>query len=107
MTKPVIRRPLAQQDIEVITDYLALRAPLAALRFLDAVEAMVKVLGDYPDIGSTRHAAWFAGDLANVRFLPIRGFDRILIYYFVTESAVEIIRFWDAARGLDALSEAH
>jgi toxin ParE1/3/4 len=75
----------------------------AATKFLDAVRTTYRLLADQAGIGSTRHAQ-YCPELTNpLRFHTIEDFPRILIYCINRRDVVQIIRVWDAARGLEAL----
>lgn len=103
MTKPVIQRPRADEDIDYIFTFLRRESAQAAGKFLDAVQAAYELLSEQPAIGSTRHAEFCPELPYPLRFHPIKRFPRILIYYMDRPEAVEVIRIWDAARGLAAL----
>lgn len=105
MSKPVWQRPQAAVDIAAIADFLAKRSPAAARRFLDAVEAAYALLSAHPASGSSRHAPLMPELPVPLRFHPIKDFDRVLVYYLDMPDRVEVIRIWDAARGLEALLE--
>lgn len=103
MSKPVVHRPAADRDLDEIIGFLRKDSRQAARRFTDAVAAAARVIGDHPGIGSTRHAEIFQELPAPLRFHPVTDFPRILIYYVERADVVEIVRIWDAARGLEAL----
>lgn len=105
MSKPVRQRPQALADFMGIADFLHSASPGASLKFIDAVESAFVLLSEHPASGSTRHASVLPELPVPLRFHPIRGFPRVLIYYLDLPEAVEVIRLWDAARGLDALIE--
>lgn len=105
MSKPVLQRPRADQDIDEIFRYLRGKSAPAAASFLDSVQEACELLARQPGIGSPRHAAYCPELPHPLRFLSIRRFPRILVYYMERADAVEIIRVWDAARGLEALME--
>jgi len=105
MSKPVLQRPRADQDIAEIFAYLRGESTKAAANFLDATEAAYQLLSDQPAIGSTRHAEHFPELPHPLRFHPLKGFPRIMVYYMDRPDAVEVIRVWDSARGLEALVE--
>jgi len=103
VSKAVLHRPRVDRDIDEIFAYLSRESVKVAGRFLDDVEAAYLLLGEHPGIGSTRHAA-FCPELPHLlRFHPLKRFPRIVIYYMDRPDAVEVIRIWDAARGLEAL----
>lgn len=105
MSKPVVQRPRAGLDIDEIFAYLRRDSLDAARRFLEDVERCHELLAAHPQIGSTRHAE-FCPDLPHpLRFHPLKDFPRILVYYMDCPDAVEVLRIWDAARGLEALME--
>lgn len=101
--KHVVQRPLADADIDEIFRSLRRDSPKAAAKFLDAVQAAYELLGAHPASGSRRHARYCPKLPYPLRFFPLGDFPRILIYYIQRPSAVEVIRVWDAARGLEAL----
>jgi len=105
MSKPVVQRPQADRDIDEILAFLRKDSAAVAGRFLDSVEATYALLADQPAIGSPRHAG-FCPELPHpLRFHPLKDFPRILVYYMDRPDVVEVIRLWDAARGLEALVE--
>lgn len=101
--KPVVQRPRADTDIDEIFRWLQRQSPTVAEKFLDAVQAAYELLGAHPASGSRRHAQYCPELPHPLRFFPMGHFPRILIYYMERPDAIEIIRIWDAARGLDAL----
>jgi toxin ParE1/3/4 len=103
VNKPILQRPRADADIDEIFAWLRRDSPDAAIRFLDAVEAAYTVLSEHPAAGSTRHAEYCPELPHRLRFFPLQPFPRILIYYMNRPDAVEVIRIWDAARGLEGL----
>lgn len=106
MSKPVVQRPRADLDIDEIFAYLRRDSSDAAQRFLQGIEQCYELLSAHPKIGSTLHAE-FCLDLPHpLRFHPLKDFPRILVYYMDRPDTVEVIRVWDAARGLEALMES-
>ena len=75
-------------------------------RFLSEVQASLLQVARFPGSGSLRHAEYFVGLPAPLRFLPIKTFERYLLYYLDLPTHVEVIRVWNASRGLQALLEA-
>lgn len=104
--KPLRQRPQAASDIAAIADHLyASATPDIALRFIDAVESAYELLSTHPASGSPRHTRVLPELPVPLRFHPVGHFERILIYYVDLPDGVEVIRVWDAARGLEALLE--
>ena len=107
MAARLVLRPRADQDIDDLIGWLTAESPQSAEAFLDALEAAFERLAMFPDSGSIRHAAWVPGLPVPLRFLPVSParFPRLLIYYLHFETEIDVIRVWDASRGLDALFE--
>jgi toxin ParE1/3/4 len=103
VAKPVVQRPRADADIDEIHAFLRRESAAAAARFLDSVEAAYRLLSEYPAVGSARHAEYCPELPYPLRFHALTGFPRILVYDMDRPDAVEIIRIWHAARGLEAL----
>ena len=103
MTKAVVLRPRAHRDILETFAFLKAESPEAAVRFRNGVERVVRMLGAHPGMGSMRHAEICPELPAPLRFHPLAEFPRILVYYVERADSVEIVRIWDAARGLEAL----
>lgn len=97
-------RPAARRDVvELAAYYAAEGGVVLEVGFLDALEATLDLITRHPYSGATRHADLFPELPAKLRFHPLRRFERILVYYTSVSGRVEIIRVWNAARGLDAL----
>jgi len=99
---PVIRAPEADQDLADLADYLARRSVRTSLRFLDAAQAAFVRLGDFPELGSVYESSH--SRLAMLRFWPIPGFERYLIFYRVTPTQIEIVRVVYGVRDLGTLT---
>jgi toxin ParE1/3/4 len=104
--RPLHWRAAALEDIEALATYYAREggAPLG-LKFVAALEAAMTLIAEYPDSGSRRHAYLFPDLPTPLRFHPLRRFDSVLVCYLALPRAVEIVRVWNAARGLEALLE--
>ena len=99
-------RHAAKQDAAGIASYCAEQGGLTLeLAFVDALEAVLDLVCRQPGCGSPRHAALFPQLPTPLRFHPLQRFDRILVYYLEFPDHVEVVRIWDATRGLDALAE--
>lgn len=99
--KPLRWRPLAREDASTLADWYALQGGFTLeTAFIEALEAATQIIASHPGSGSTRHAALFPGLPAPLRFMPLRRFDRILVYYLEHPEYVEVIRVWDAARDI-------
>lgn len=76
MSYRILRKRLAQQDIDKHADYIARDRPLSALEFVDAVERVLARLADRPELGSPR--AFHQTRLAGIRMWPVTGFRNYL-----------------------------
>lgn len=105
---PLRLRPQADQDIDGLIAWLRTESPSSAAALLDALEAAFERLRSFPDCGSTRHAGRVPGLPVPLRFLPVSSshFPRLLIYYLHLDTHLDVIRIWDASRGLEALFDA-
>lgn len=75
------------------------------IAFADALEAAIRLIEQHPASGALRHADGIAGLPAPLRFHPVRGFERYLVYYVDMPAYVDVVRIWNCARGLDALMD--
>lgn len=106
--KPVEWRVQARRDVEdAATWYVGQGGITLGERFLSHVESTLAHLGEFPGTGSTRHDGIVPGLPAPLRFFPISRFERYLVYYLDRPRYVDVIRIWDASRGLEALLTEH
>ena len=99
--RAVHKRPQARLDIAEQARWIANDSPEAARRFLKALEVTLSMLSEMPSAGAERHFKNPA--LQGIRMLPVRGFDRHLIFYRPTADAIELIRVYHAARDPDRI----
>lgn len=104
--KPLHWRHSAKQDAADTASWYAEQDGLAlGERFLAQLQATLEHIGHFPASGSTRHAHIVPDLPAPLRFFPVSGFDRHLVYYIDLPAHIDIIRIWNASRGLDALMD--
>jgi toxin ParE1/3/4 len=101
MIHQIIRLRQAREDLIETAEYLEERSPDAALRFLAAVEETLAAIAAMPGIGA--ECAFRHRGLAGMRMLPVRGFDRHLVFYRPTGDGIELIRVYHAARDVDQI----
>jgi len=94
MAYELIWSPSAQLDVKDIAVFIAEDSPTAAKRFIQSLFRAVERLADFPDSG--RVVPEF-GDLA-IREVIRKPF-RIVYRIDRTESTIQIVRVWHAARG--------
>ncbi|ANE58057.1 MULTISPECIES: type II toxin-antitoxin system RelE/ParE family toxin [Methylomonas] len=98
MTKPVRVRPLADTEIDALADYIARDNPHAALRFLEATQQTFDRIREQPGIGSRRYA--HLPMLSGLRFWPVEGFEKHLVFYLERENHIDVLRVLHSARNV-------
>jgi toxin ParE1/3/4 len=101
MSHRIIRLRQARVDIVETALYLEERSPDVAWRFLAAVEETLVAIAAMPGIGAG--SAFHHPGLAGARMLPVKGFDRHLVFYRPTGAGIELIRVYHAARDVDQI----
>ena len=91
----VLRRPLAEADLDDIWWYIAQDNPDAADRLLDKIEEQCQALAQFPKMGINRDKLMPA-----LRSFPIGNY---LIFYFPIADGIEVIRVLSGMRDIDAL----
>jgi toxin ParE1/3/4 len=105
--KRVEWRPQARHDALEAAHWYARQGGLPlGERFLAKLDEALDRLAHHPGSGSARHAQALPDLAAPLRFVLPDGFERYLIYYLDLPTHVEVVRVWNAARGLDALMES-
>lgn len=98
MSKPVVRRPRAAEDVEWHAQYIANDNIDAAVRFLDKAEATINRLGQFPASGAPFHTT--NERLAKVRTKLVSGFPNYVVFYIEHDDAVEVIRLLRAGQDM-------
>ncbi|HVR74271.1 MAG TPA: type II toxin-antitoxin system RelE/ParE family toxin [Planctomycetota bacterium] len=97
------KRTSAQRDIVECALFIAKDQPLAAERFLDAVEETVRLLAEHPHAGRVRD---FGNPrLEGLRCRPVEGFKNFLLFYFPTDEGIDVFHVYHGARDLPPLFE--
>jgi toxin ParE1/3/4 len=99
MSLIVQKRPQALRDIEKCFVFIAEDDLEVGLRFLLAVEKTLNELAQLPQIGRTQE--FENPSLRGIRMWFVKGFERYLIFYFVTETWIDIIRLIHSARDIE------
>jgi toxin ParE1/3/4 len=102
VSRRVVVRPLAKDDLDEQALYIAQDSIAAALRFLDAAESAFDRLSHMHEVGRRRE--FLHPELANVRSWPIPKFEKHVIFYRTTGEVVDILRVLHAARDLERIS---
>jgi toxin ParE1/3/4 len=95
----VHKRRQARLDIAELARWIANDDPAAARRFLQAVEDTLALLGELPSAGAEQ--AMRDPALDGLRMLPVKGFNRHLVFYRPLPDGIELIRLYHAARDID------
>ena len=103
MRRTLHRHPQALSDVEESAVFIGQEAPEAALRFIEAVEATLRLLTENPELGPARECE--RSELAGLRFFPVKGFDKHLIFYRTNRAGIEIIRVLYGTRDIEPLLE--
>ncbi len=88
-------------DLPQIYAFIAAADPAAGERVLDAVDAVLTMLAEQPEIGlsyPTKNRL-----LQGVRMLPVAGFPNYLVFYRITEDAVRVLYIVHGAQHLPRL----
>jgi toxin ParE1/3/4 len=101
MTKGFTFLQSAERDIEEIVDYISHDSAQAATTFRLAIQGVCEMLVDIPEAGSARN--FRNPEMKGLRMLPVRKFDKYLIFYRSTPEGLEIVRVVHGARDLPSL----
>ncbi len=102
MTGRIIVRSSAHRDVVSQAEYFGEKAnEELAYRFLEAAEAAYRLLLKHPALGKPSRIRSLR--LAGVRELPMRDFEKHIIFYRPVQDGIEVIRVLHGARDLEAL----
>jgi len=96
------RRRLAVDDIAGHSQHIAENNLDAALRFLDAVEATVELLSQFPEAGGA--VTTNRVDADGLRAKLVIGFGHYVVLYFVTNATLDIARVIRGGQELDQIA---
>jgi toxin ParE1/3/4 len=89
----VVMLPVAEQDLEVIVEYLAQFYESTALRQYDRIVKKIKELPLFPE----KYEIYSAGQYRAYRRMPV---DSYLVFYVVLENSIEIHRILHGSRDI-------
>jgi toxin ParE1/3/4 len=95
---PILVTEQAEADLADILEYLEERSPAAAERLATAIDQRGQLLAEFPKMGRVREE--LAPGLRSV------AIEQYLLFYRVTESAVEILRILHGARDIESIMKA-
>ncbi|HUN97874.1 MAG TPA: type II toxin-antitoxin system RelE/ParE family toxin [Bradyrhizobium sp.] len=97
---PINLRALARRDVESAIDYYIEEAGSAvAARFIGALEAAYRLIGEHPSSGSPRYAHELA--LPGLRCLPLKDFPW-LVFYVARGDDIDVWRVLHTRRDIPA-----
>jgi plasmid stabilization system protein ParE len=88
-------KPAAWRDLKQHYRFLAVDRPDVAERFIDKAFATMDLLMRMPEMGTFRPGK--RRGMASLRFQPVDGFEKILIFYRLVPRGIEVIRVLHAA----------
>jgi len=83
-------RPQAEADLDGHAHNIARDNLEAGLRLYNLAEETYQMLGDMPYMGAIYHTN--KSGLMGMRYMPIKGFSRYLVFYKPIDGSVDIIR---------------
>lgn len=101
--KPVVFNPVALDDLEDITNYIASDNPVAAEDVREDILDTAENLGHQPGLGI--RPRFSSSRFAGIRFFPASQFPNYLLFYRELPNEVEILRILHGARHLPPLFE--
>ena len=91
----------AEVDIGEIVWYISADNPSAAARVREAIQVTSELLASVPEMGGVYG---FAEDvLSDIRFVPIKDFNKYILFYRVHGNVLEIIRVLHGARDISTM----
>ena len=90
----ILKRPLAEADLDDVWWYIAQDNPEAADRLLERIEEQCRALAQFPEMGATRDEL-----MRGLRSLPIGNY---LVFYLPIQHGIEIVRVLPGMRDIDA-----
>ena len=95
------RHPAVAVDLIESAEYLSKESLDTALRFLDAVESTFAFIAKNPEIGTLCKFRTTAAE--RVRFWPIKGFEKYLMFYEAVHDGIDVMRVIHGARDLETI----
>lgn len=100
----ITHSPLAEKDLDAISDYLFEHSLDAAILFINAVARTEKALLEMPEMGVLR--AYQSPILQDMRMMIVDSFRDYLIFYRPIQSGIYVVRVLHGARDIQAIFEA-
>jgi toxin ParE1/3/4 len=91
----VLKRPIAEADLDDIWWFIAQDNPEAADRLLDKIGEQCLTLAQFPKMGASRDKI-----MPDLRSFPVGNY---LIFYMSIDDGIEVVRVLPGMRDIDAL----
>ena len=102
MNLRLIETDSALVDLEAIVDRLTGEAgPITARRFIEATRETYELLATMPGMGTARN--YRRSELTGMRMFPLARFPKYLIFYWATETELNIMRVLHGAQDISAI----
>jgi toxin ParE1/3/4 len=101
MSRKVIQRAEAQEDLAEAFAYIGQDSLDAALKFVNAAKKTFGQLATMPGIGERFRSA--KPELAEVRRIGISGFRNYQVYYRAIDDGIEVLRILHGARDAERI----
>jgi toxin ParE1/3/4 len=102
--KQIYFTPKARRDAKLSASWLRKQNPLAADRFLDAVENTAAKLGRMPMLGSRNYADTVLQK--GVRMIAVEHFKNYLLFFVERDASIDIVRILHGARDISYIMES-
>ncbi|SRR6266404_4187398 len=93
--KRLLVSPSARSDLVNVREYIASENKRAAARIIREIKASFKTLLEFPEMGRRRDEL-----RQGLRSFPIKKY---VVFYFVTEDRVKIVRVLHGSRDIDTI----
>ncbi len=103
MTLRILITPKANHDLDDLFDYIAQSNSDAGLRFFDAARKTIAKLAQNPRMGNSYLVS--NSRLQGLRKSRIKGFEKYLIFYLISEEILTVVRIIHAARDIPTILE--
>ncbi len=101
MTRRIIIRPRASQDLDDHFAYIAENNFEAALKFFDLARSTIAQLARMPGMGSLYPVE--NPRLQGLRKWAVKDFKKYLIFYFEQDDAIEVVRVLYATQDINSI----
>jgi toxin ParE1/3/4 len=101
VSRNVIQRAEAQEDLADAFAYIGQDSLDAALRFVQAAEKTFQQLAMMPGIGERFRTV--RPELVDVRRIGISGFRKYQVYFRPTDDGIEVLRILHGARDIERI----